>query len=318
MEVSLAPDLLFKLGPIDVTNSLFTTIIILFLIIFFSFYINKKLNYENPRNFQILLEYAIGGLYDMMSGILGKDRIKTLFPFIFTFFTFILISNWFGLLPITPSLSIDKKNTETEYSETTETLHSEEYPKTSDLSEHETEIHSNTNNEIKDENDKNHAQESSDSNPTLQQCIDTKHCYLTINGIKMFHHPTHILRPPTSDISADLAFAIISVIVTNFLGFKYLGLSYLKKYLNFKGPIDFVVGILEIVSELGKIVSFSFRLFGNIFAGEVLISVITSISFGLATLPFLGLEIFVGFMQAFVFTILTTVFISLAIKHHDH
>jgi F-type H+-transporting ATPase subunit a len=94
--------------------------------------------------------------------------------------------------------------------------------------------------------------------------------------------------------------------------------KYAKKYINFSSPINGFVGILEIVSEIGKIVSFSFRLFGNVFAGEILLLVITSISFGVATLPFLGLELFVGFIQALVFLMLTTVFIGLATTHTEH
>ncbi|MBF0442807.1 MAG: F0F1 ATP synthase subunit A [Oligoflexales bacterium] len=92
--------------------------------------------------------------------------------------------------------------------------------------------------------------------------------------------------------------------------------KFLKKYFDISNPINFFVSILETVSELGKVISFTFRLFGNIFAGEVLLIVISGISMGIATLPFYGLEIFIGFIQAFVFLMLTTVFINLAINTH--
>ena len=82
------------------------------------------------------------------------------------------------------------------------------------------------------------------------------------------------------------------------------------------GFIDFFVGILELVSEFAKILSFSFRLFGNIFAGEVILIVISALVSLLLVNVFLGLEIFVGFIQAFVFFILTLVFFSMATKHH--
>lgn len=74
----------------------------------------------------------------------------------------------------------------------------------------------------------------------------------------------------------------------------------------------FFVGILEFISEFAKMVSFSFRLFGNIFAGEVLLLVIAFLAPILAPIPFFGLEIFVGFIQALVFTMLTVVFLTIA------
>ena len=83
------------------------------------------------------------------------------------------------------------------------------------------------------------------------------------------------------------------------------------------GLIDFFVGILELVSEFAKIISFSFRLFGNIFAGEVVLIVISALVTLGVILIFFGLEIFVGVIQAFVFFILSLVFFSMATKHHE-
>lgn len=122
------------------------------------------------------------------------------------------------------------------------------------------------------------------------------------------------LRAPTSDISATLALSLISIVITNIVGIKFGGFKYLKKFFNFSSGMNFFVGILELVSEMGKLISFTFRLFGNVFAGEVLLLVITNISHGIATLPFFGLELFIVFIQAFVFFMLTSVFISLALK----
>jgi len=100
-------------------------------------------------------------------------------------------------------------------------------------------------------------------------------------------------------------------------GLKYLGLGYLKKFFNFSNPINAFVGILELVSEFSKIISFTFRLFGNIFAGEVLISVMTFlIPLGLP-MPFYGLEIFVGVIQGLVFMMLSTVFMNNATLAHE-
>lgn len=130
-------------------------------------------------------------------------------------------------------------------------------------------------------------------------------------------HEIPVFRAPTSDLSVTASLAIVSVLVTNALGLSFGGFKYLEKYVNFKSPIDFAVGVLELISELGKVLSFSFRLFGNVFAGEVLLAVITSLTYGIFTLPFFGLEIFVGLIQALVFFLLTTVFISVAVSHEQ-
>jgi F-type H+-transporting ATPase subunit a len=117
----------------------------------------------------------------------------------------------------------------------------------------------------------------------------------------------------------------MSVILTQIFGLRERGLAYIGNFIRFKGFstkgigmgfIDFAVGILELVSEVAKIISFSFRLFGNIFAGEVVLIVIISLVSLLLILPFFGLEIFVGFIQAFVFFILSLVFYSMATQSH--
>jgi F-type H+-transporting ATPase subunit a len=95
--------------------------------------------------------------------------------------------------------------------------------------------------------------------------------------------------------------------------FKHLG-----KYFNFKGPIEFFIGLLEIISELAKIISLSFRLFGNVFAGEVLLTIIFFLAPYFIPLPFMMLEIFVGLIQAFIFAMITLVSISLHTATHEH
>jgi len=129
-----------------------------------------------------------------------------------------------------------------------------------------------------------------------------------------------LFRASTADLNTTIALALISVGMTQYYGVAYLGLSYFTKFLNFKqGPIFTFVGLLEIISELAKIISFAFRLFGNIFAGEVLLAVIAYLLPLIAPVPFLGLEIFVGFIQALVFAMLTLVFINMAtVGHEDH
>lgn len=121
------------------------------------------------------------------------------------------------------------------------------------------------------------------------------------------------LRGGNADLNSTLALALIAVVATHALGIRKLGfLSHVGKFLNMKSPIGFFVGILEAVSEFAKVLSFSFRLFGNIFAGEVLLLIVASLVPFFAPLPFFGLELFVGFIQALVFSTLTLVFLELA------
>jgi F-type H+-transporting ATPase subunit a len=121
-----------------------------------------------------------------------------------------------------------------------------------------------------------------------------------------------LLRGATADVNTTLALAIFAVVAIQIYGYKKSGWKYFKKFFDFKNPINTFVGLLELLSEFAKIVSFTFRLFGNIFAGEVLIAVTAFLIPFLIPLPFIGLEIFVGFIQALVFATLTLVFINIA------
>jgi F-type H+-transporting ATPase subunit a len=127
-------------------------------------------------------------------------------------------------------------------------------------------------------------------------------------------------RPPSTDLNLTLAIALVSVVVTQIYGFRLLGVrAHVGKYLDFRGgPLALVVGLLEAVLELIRIISFSFRLFGNLFAGDVLLLVMAFLVPFLGATPFYFLEIFVGFIQAFVFAMLTLVFMTLAATPHEH
>ncbi len=123
-------------------------------------------------------------------------------------------------------------------------------------------------------------------------------------------------RATSSEINFTLALALISVVLTNIFSFRELGFfGHIKKYFNFKGPIEFFVGILEIISEFAKIISFSFRLFGNIFAGEILLLIIAFLLPYAGPIPFMFLEVFVGLIQALVFAMLTLVFLGVNLQH---
>ncbi|HPM39045.1 MAG TPA: F0F1 ATP synthase subunit A, partial [Candidatus Pacearchaeota archaeon] len=117
------------------------------------------------------------------------------------------------------------------------------------------------------------------------------------------------LRSPSSDLHFTLAIAIFSMGFIHFLTIKKLGgIKYLKKFIVLNNPILFFVGMLEAMGEFTKTLSLGIRLFGNLFAGEILLIVISSMISFIVPLPFLGLEIFVGFIQALIFSSLITVF----------
>lgn len=128
-----------------------------------------------------------------------------------------------------------------------------------------------------------------------------------------------LLRAATADLNTTLALALISGVAAQVLAVRQLGVAaHVRKYLSWN-PVLLFVGALELVSEFSRIVSFSFRLFGNIFAGEVLLVVISFLAPLLAPVPFFALELFVGIVQALIFTMLTLVFVHIATSEHaDH
>jgi len=137
-----------------------------------------------------------------------------------------------------------------------------------------------------------------------------------------------LLRPANTDLNLTLSMALVSVVASHIFAFASIGVfSHLGKFVQIKnvlksikkGPIailtaviEFAVGLIEIVSEIAKIVSLSLRLFGNIFAGEVLISVIGALVGLLVPTPFMLLELLVGLIQAGVFAMLTVVYLTVA------
>ncbi|MEO7002050.1 MAG: F0F1 ATP synthase subunit A [Ktedonobacterales bacterium] len=131
---------------------------------------------------------------------------------------------------------------------------------------------------------------------------------------------TPFLRPPSTDLSFTVALSIISVVITQVYGFKLLGPRVqIGRYIILnEGPIGFVVGLLEFFLEILRVLSLSFRLFGNIFAGDVLLLVMGFISIGIGAVPFYFLELFVGFIQAFVIAFLTLLFLELGTTPHEH
>ncbi len=261
-ESTLYAEPIGHIGLFSVTNSLFTTWLVVLVIIITSLIIKLKIK-QIPKGFQNFFEFIIEGATNLADQVTGDKKITAkVFPLAFSIFIFVLINNWFGILPLGGFGIIET----------------------------------------------------------------TEHGRAFIPFI----------RSGTADINATLALGFIAVIGSNIFGIVSIGLwKMFNKYVNVKAfgdvikkvrkepailisaPIMFFVGILELIGEFAKIASLSFRLFGNVFAGEVLLMAMSSILSYVLPLPFIGLEIFVGFIQAFIFSLLTLVYFTIAAQDHD-
>lgn len=140
-----------------------------------------------------------------------------------------------------------------------------------------------------------------------------------VGSIGFFHGDELIplFRGATSDLNTTLGLALVSAVATHALSIQTTGIkSYLSRWVSLN-PINLFIGILEIISEITKIVSLSFRLFGNIYAGEVVLLTVSSIFAFVFPLPFLMLEVIVGMVQALVFSMLTMVFMAILTTSHN-
>jgi len=242
MEISLAAETVFHLGPIPVTNSMLMSLFAALLLILLVYLLQKLPKTSLFYNF---FEMVIEWFYNLAIQILGEEKkVKKIFPIAATLFLFIITNNWLGLLPGVGTIGFWHQR-----------------------------------------------------------------------GEEKLLVP--LLRSGNADLNSTLGLAISAIFIIHYFAAKEAGVfNHLKKFFNLKGIFSFV-GILELFSELSKILSFSFRLFGNIFAGEVLLMVVSFLIPFFAPLPFLGLEIFVGFIQALVFTTLTLVFYGMATSHQE-
>ena len=286
--VSVRAEELFHIGGYTVTNSLLMTWIVMLLLVVLSAIATSKLRRGDetalrfPRGLQNAVEFAVEAFYNTMSGVSPKYAAR-FFVIVATIFFLVLPSNWLGLFPGVGSIGVCYSGG---------------------------------------------AHAAAPSTLVASAGIaDADRPLLAAEGVEgvtnncpagTAFHP--ILRPGSADLNLTLALALISFLVTEFWGFRTQGLGYLRKFFIFnQGPIQFFVGIIELISEFARIVSFTFRLFGNIFAGEVVLLVMAFLFPTLLSLPFYGLELFVGLVQAFVFAMLTMAFIDMAAESHgDH
>ena len=284
----------FKVG---LTNTMIETIIVDILLVVLAAVATAKIRSGSkdaliPRGLQNVFEMIIEGLYGLAESVLGK-RARQVFWLGATIFLFVLFANWLELFPGVDSVGILEHPHEpgVAYSRNGALL---SLP------------------EVKNEAPK-----------TEPPAAEGAHAEQEYEGWELIP----FVRAAATDLNVTLAIALISVVMTQYYGFRALGVQYLGKFLATKrlgdgnpmGLIDLIVGALEMISEFAKIISFTFRLFGNIFAGQVLLFVMAAflipfLVFG--TLIFYGLEVFVGLIQAVVFMMLTFVFIAMATAGH--
>jgi F-type H+-transporting ATPase subunit a len=234
---SFVPETIFKIGAFPVTNTVLDTLIVDAIIIGSVIYLTRKISLK-PKAFQNAVEMIIEIFYGLTESV--TQNTAMIFPYFMSFFLFILLANYSGLIPGFGTIGFWK--------------HGELVP---------------------------------------------------------------LLRAATSDLNLTLALALISIVAAHVMSLKTVGLkSYLSRYFSIN-PINLFVGILELVSVLTSLVSLSFRLFGNIYAGEVVLTVVSSIFAFVVPLPFLALELIVGGVQALVFSMLTMVNMSILTTPHE-
>ncbi len=283
LHISLAAEQLFTLfGFLPVTNSLLTTWLVMAFLVGISLFGTRSMRLV-PGYLQSVLEIAIEGLQTMIEAIL-HEKTRMFFPLLATFFFFIIFSNWAGLLPGVGTIGI-YEGAGSAATHTAESVAQD--------------IHTETPEAVT-------ADQMHDVPPAETKTSEPHQKFVPL------------FRAGTADLNTTLALALIAVGFVQYSGFTTLGTTYLKRFIDFSNPVSFFIGLLEIISEFSRILSFAFRLFGNIFAGEVLLVVIAGLMPLLLPLPFLGMELFVGFIQALVFTMLTTVFLSLATTDEGH
>ena len=309
--IILPAEPIFHFGPITLTNTLIATLIVDVILVVLALLTSRKLK-DVPGGLQNLMEWFVEIFYNLNEDIAGKKMVKKLFPIFMTILLFILAANWLGLVPGVDSIGkLEPLEEAYKIAGVTTGYKVKELPlgmKTLVVDDGSYTL-SRAEKDVLDAEKEAEAEHSGEGETAVHHESEIGYYVLS-----------PFVRPPATDLNVPLAIALISVVWTQIIGVQALGGSYFRKFFlpNMTGMkvIDLFVGILELVSEFAKIISFTFRLFGNVFAGAVLLFVMTFLVPFFVPLPFYGLEVFVGFMQAFVFAILTLIFMSMAVVGH--
>ncbi|MDX1614744.1 MAG: F0F1 ATP synthase subunit A [Candidatus Promineifilaceae bacterium] len=320
-------------SPPGITNTFVASIVawIIVVAIGLSLRARSRSADEVPSGFYNLFEALIEGLFNFSANIAGQKKAKEFFPLFFTIIIYVLIANWMELVPGVDSIGIWEYLPHFEALKEADELEQEAEAegRVAFATEEERE-------EFIHERELELAEELDTDDPNVGY-MDGLFLVrppgeegFTITEYQEDHVGWSIVpftRAATTDLNLTLALALVTMVMVQYYGFKYLGTGYLKKFFPIdiqgmtKNPIkviDPAVGILELIGEISRVISFAFRLLGNIFAGQILLFVMAFL-LPVANVAFFGLEFFVGIIQAMVFGLLAVIFMSGATESHgDH
>lgn len=287
MHISIGAENLFNIGGFQITNTMLTSWAVVIFLVIVSFVINRGMKKRPNGKLSLAVEGILNGFIDFMSSFAGdKKTARKFMPIVATLFFYVLTSNWAGTLPGIETIGINRP---VDVVETNIEPIVDDSKSISGLENHEEKIENTTH-----------------SDNTKEEHGEFLPLFRTVN----------------SDLNMTLLFAIVIVLGSHIVGFSTIGAKHhVGKFIvnPLKNPIGFFVGILEIIGEFSRIISLAFRLFGNIFAGSVLMLIISFLAPYIIPIPFLGLELFVGFIQALVIAVLAVMFLSSAThKHESH
>jgi F-type H+-transporting ATPase subunit a len=339
-----------EFGFFPLINTYTTSVMVVIVVVLVALLATRKLELI-PRGLQNAVEAVMEALFNLCVTTAGEKNGRRFFPFAATIFVFIWVANWMALLPFFNVIgSVEKVNAEEFHNiavvfHKTDGLnfiklnqHAIEFDKDVitnacagvDKEQHEGCIQGQRGLVIAQRLDKKEHTNSGvasctgpPGDATYDECLVTA-SNKAIADLKADGKQLGILVPyfrsMNTDLNSPLSLALMAMIFIEFWGittlgvFKYAG----KFFVNpLRSPIGTVVGALEFIAEMARIISFTFRLFGNMLAGEILLLVMTFLLPFVVALPFYALETFVGLIQAFVFFMLTVAFGALAVAAHD-
>ncbi len=288
IHVSVKPETLFSIGPLDVTNSFVTMIIVMAFLIIGGAIIARRASVDRPGKLQSAIEIVVEFLQNLVYGTAGRRVGARIFPLVGGLFFFIIVSNYAGLLPSVGTVGLWEEHAEEEPAEEARLSSTAQASGPAVL--------------FAAQEDEEHEAEGEHHEKVL----------------------VPFFRSPSADLNMTLAMALLTFTIVQFAGISAHGVVGRIKHM----ADPWWIFPIELISEISRIISLSFRLFGNIFAGEVLVAVMIAMSramllkfyiFPLVALPtvFLFLEVLFGFIQALVFALLTLIYISLAAAGHD-
>ena len=330
--IQLPSEIIPGLGVSNTSLTLWVSMLILLSFVFFA---TRKMQIVPKRRLQNIAEIIVEFFVNLAETISGSEKGRKFVPVVLSIFLCVMISNWVGVLPgvgtigIVESAEVVYKHAEHKV----ESCHSDE--------KHGDEKHVDGHKYTCKEALKEHLVVFNEVPglgikylpPGRGEAKIKKGGGVTSVGDVIEHESKihdgelagntagrllPILRGANTDLNTTLAIALIAMIAVQFWGVSTLGIKkYGSKFINFSSPVMFFVGILELVAELARVISFTFRLFGNMFAGEVLLVAMMFLLPFIGIIPFMGLELFVGVIQAFIFSMLTLIFGVTAISDHS-